>query len=164
MVSSLPGVPSEAFVNDIRAYLHDANTVYVCLDNHKSGDFQPYILKSTTRGKSWQSLSGNLPDKLLIWRTLQDHIDPNLLFAATQFGIYFTRSGGNEWTKITGGVPTISFRDLTIHRRDDDLIAASFGRGFYILDDISVLRSVTREQLAQEATLFAVRRYLYRWI
>ena len=155
-VGSMPGVPANAFVNDIRADLHDASTVYVCLDNHKEGDYKPYILKSNNKGETWQSMTGNLPEKLLMWRTVQDHIDANLLFAATEFGIYFTKNAGGEWTKITGGVPTIPFRDITIQRREDDLVGASFGRGFYVLDDISVLRSVNADQLAQEATLFPV--------
>ncbi len=155
-VGTLPGVPNRAFVNDIRADLHDVNTVYVCLDDHKNGDFSPYILKSTNRGRTWKSIASNLPETLLMWRTVQDHIDPQLMFAATEFGIYFTKNGGGEWTKITGGVPTISFRDLTIQRREDDLVAASFGRGFYILDDISVLRSVSEDQMMAEATLFPI--------
>ena len=154
---SLPGVPANAFVNDIRADLHDEGTVYVCLDNHKEGDFKPYIFRSINKGQTWQSIAGNLPEKLLMWRTVQDHIDPSLIFAATEFGIYFTKNVGGEWTKISGGVPTIPFRDITIQRREDDLVGASFGRGFYILDDISVLRNVSKEQLAEEATLFPVK-------
>ncbi|MGE0771982.1 MAG: glycosyl hydrolase [Cyclobacteriaceae bacterium] len=157
-VSALPGVPATAFVNDIRADLYDASTVYVCLDNHKYGDFSPYIYKSTDKGQTWRSLKANLPDKLLMWRTVQDHVKPNLLFAATEFGIYFTIDGGSKWTKLKGGVPTISFRDITIHRRDNDLVGASFGRGFFILDDISVLREVTEENLKAEGTLYSTRK------
>lgn len=153
-VGSMPGVPATAFVNDIRADLHDANTVYLCLDNHKYGDYKPYVLKSTDKGRTWKSISANLPEKTLVWRIVQDHVDPNLLFLATEFGIYFTNDGGGKWVKIKGGVPTISFRDITIHRTENDLIGASFGRGFYILDDISPLRNLTEETLQADATLF----------
>ncbi|MFB3091329.1 MAG: glycosyl hydrolase, partial [Gammaproteobacteria bacterium] len=157
-VGDLPDVPKTAFVNDIKADLFDVSTVYVALDNHKYGDLDPYLLKSTDRGNSWKSIKGNLPDRNLVWRLVQDHVDPNLLFTATEFGIYFTIDGGAKWIKLTGGVPTISFRDLAIQRRENDLVVATFGRGFYILDDYSVLRDVSVDQLNKEATLFPTRK------
>ncbi len=160
-VGSIKGVPSTAFVNDIRADLHDANTVYVCLDNHKYGDFNPYLLKSTDRGRSWTSIRSNLPDRTLIWRTVQDHVKPELMFVATEWGIYFTIDAGNQWIKLTGGVPTISFRDITIQRRENDLVGASFGRSFYILDDYSALRDISEESLSQEIQLFATKDALW---
>ncbi len=155
-VGSIKGVPVTAFVNDIRADLYDAHTVYVALDNHKFGDFKPYLLKSTDAGKSWSFITGNLPEPLLVWRVVQDHVNPKLLFAATEFGIYFTVDRGEKWMKLTGGVPTISFRDITIQRREDDLVAASFGRSFFILDDYSPLRLVSPELLSKDAVLFPV--------
>ncbi|MEE4196738.1 MAG: hypothetical protein V2I54_03770 [Bacteroidales bacterium] len=157
-VDDLPGVPATAFVNDIKADLFDANTVYVALDNHKYGDLNPYLYKSTDKGKSWQSMKGNIPERTLVWRIVQDHINPGLLFAATEFGIYFTVDGGEKWVRLTGNVPTISFRDLAIQRRENDLVGASFGRGFFIFDDYSVLRYVSEEQLKKEATLFPTRK------
>ncbi len=160
-VGSMPGVPATAFVNDIKADLHDANTVYVALDNHKYGDFSPYLVKSTDRGRSWQSISGNIPDKTLVWRLVQDHVKPELMFAATEYGVYFTVDAGQRWTKLEGGVPTISFRDIAIHKRENDLVAASFGRGIFILDDYTALRGVSEEQLMAEATLFPSRKALW---
>ncbi len=156
-VNSLPGVPATAFINDIKADLFNENTVYIALDNHKFGDFTPYLLKSENRGKNWKSIRGNIPERTLVWRMVQDHEKADLLFAATEFGIYFTVDGGEKWMKITGGVPTISFRDLAIQRRENDLVGASFGRGFYVLDDYSPLREVSKEQLQAEATLFPTR-------
>ncbi len=156
-VGSLPGVPPTAFVNDIKADLFDENTVYVVLDNHKFGDLSPYLLKSSDRGVTWQSLRSNLPDRTLIWRILQDHINPSLMFSATEFGIYFTIDAGKRWIKLTGELPTISFRDLAIQKRENDLVGASFGRGFFIFDDYSVLRHVSEDQLKKEAALFPVR-------
>ncbi len=156
-VRKLPGVPRRAFVNDIKADLFDANTVYVALDNHKEGDFKPYLFKSTNRGRTWTSIAGDLPARHLVWRLVQDHVNPNLLFAATEFGIFFTVDGGKDWTKLSGGVPTISFRDLAIQRRENDLVGASFGRSFYILDDYTPLRTVSEKSLEQKAILFPVR-------
>ncbi len=142
----------------LRADLFDVSTVYIALDNHKSGDLNPYLYKSTNRGKSWQSIRGNLPDRTLVWRIVQDHVRSDLFFLATEFGIYFTLDAGNRWIRLTGGVPTISFRDLAIQRRENDLVGASFGRGFFVLDDYSILRQVSEKQLSNEATLFPVRK------
>ena len=152
-VSGLPGVPSRAYVNDIKADLYDANVVYIALDNHKEGDFTPYIYKSTNQGKTWSSITSNLPKKDLVWRIVQDHVNKDLLFIGTEFGIYFTINGGKRWIKCKGGLPTISFRDLTIHRRDDDLICGSFGRSIYIFDNINAFRNLSQEQMAGEAAL-----------
>lgn len=156
-VSSLPSVPATAFVNDIKTSLFDANTVYVALDNHKYGDFRPYLVKSTDLGRTWTKMSGDLPDRTLVWRIVQDHERESLFFLGTEFGLYFTVDSGAHWIRLEGGVPTISFRDLTIHRRDDDLVAASFGRGFWVLDDMTPLRHMTDERLGAPVALFPVR-------
>ncbi len=152
--SKIKDLPNTAFVNDIRADLHNECAVYACLDNHKYGDFKPYIFKSTDMGKTWKSIANNLPEKLLIWRIVQDHVDPNLLYLATEYGVYFSNNGGDEWTKLSSGMPTIAIRDITIQRREDDLVAASFGRGFYILDDISALRGVKDITMETTGKLF----------
>jgi hypothetical protein len=154
----LPGVPASAFINDIKADLFDANTVYVALDNHKFGDFKPYLFKSTDLGKSWKSISSNIPDRHLVWRVVQDHEKSELLFAGTEFGIFFTIDGGKQWVQLKGDVPVISFRDLAIQRRENDLVGASFGRSFYILDDYSPLRHISESVLKEEAVLFPTRK------
>jgi hypothetical protein len=159
-IDKFPGVPEFSFVNDIRASEHDASTVFVVFDNHKRGDFKPYILKSSDRGRAWTSISGDLPDRHLTWSIVQDHVKPGLLFIGTEFGIFFTLDTGVHWIKLTGGLPTISFRDLEIQKRENDLVGASFGRGIYILDDYSPLRQVTPELLAKEAVLFPVKKAL----
>jgi photosystem II stability/assembly factor-like uncharacterized protein len=156
-IGDLPGVPENYFVNDLKADLHDVDTVYVAVDDHKSGDFSPYLLRSTDRGRSWSSIAGNLPERHLVWRLVQDHVEPGLLFVATEFGVFFSVDGGGDWVELTGGLPTISFRDLAIQRRDNDLVGASFGRGFYILDDYSPLRGLAPDDLRQKALLFPVR-------
>ena len=158
-IDKIYGIPAHAFVNDVKADLHDVDTVYAVFDNHKTGDFKPYIMKSRDRGKTWTSIAGNLPQRHIVWRLVQDHVNKNLLFAGTEFGIFFTIDGGQRWIKLTGNVPTIPFRDLEIQKRENDLVGASFGRGFYVFDDYSALRSVTDKQLQeQELVLFPVRR------
>ncbi|MCP4273885.1 MAG: glycosyl hydrolase [Gammaproteobacteria bacterium] len=160
-IGDIRGIPATAYVNDIRADLFDKDTVYAALDNHKYGDYKPYLIKSTNRGKSWKSIAANLPEKHLVWRIVQDHINKDLLFIGTEFGLFFTVDGGKDWTKLTGDVPTISFRDVKIQRREDDLVAGSFGRGIYILDDYSPLRSISESGLKQEALLFTSRTALW---
>lgn len=155
--NALPGVPKNAFVNDIKADLHDANIVYVALDNHKEGDFRPFVYRSTDRGKTWKSIVSNLPERHLVWRLVQDHVKPELLFLGTEFGVFFSLDAGGKWIQLKGGVPTIPFRDLAIQKRENDLVGATFGRSFYILDDYSPLRQIDEAALEAEATLFPVK-------
>lgn len=159
-VDRLPGTPKTAFVNDIKADLHDTNIAYVALDNHKYGDYAPYLYKTTDGGASWKSITNGLSDGLLVWRLVQDHEDKNLLFLATEYGIYVSFDQGKEWIKFSGGLPTISFRDLAIQKRENDLIGASFGRSFYVLDDYSPLRGMSEELLRSDGVLFKPRKAL----
>ena len=156
-IDDLPGVPDRFFVNDIKADLHDPDTVYVVVDDHKNGDFSPYVLKSDNRGRSWESISSNLPDRHILWRIVQDHEKPELMFLGTEFGVFFTVDAGDTWTKLKGGSPNIPFRDLAIQTRENDLVGATFGRSFYVLDDYSPLRQVTADMLANDTVLFPVR-------
>ncbi|MCU0286768.1 MAG: glycosyl hydrolase, partial [Acidobacteria bacterium] len=159
-IDKLPGIPEFAFVNEVKASEHDAGTVFAVFDNHKRGDFKPYIMKSSDRGRTWSSITGDIPDRHITWCIVQDHVKPNLLFTGTEFGIFFTPDGGLHWHKLTGGLPTISFRDLEIQKRENDLVGASFGRGIYILDDYSPLREVMPELWTREAMLFPVKKAL----
>ncbi|MEW9799299.1 VPS10 domain-containing protein [Alteromonas sp. CYL-A6] len=154
-LSKVRGVPETAYVNDIRADLYDPETVYVALDNHKYGDYKPYLIKSTNLGKSWSSLADDLPAKHLVWRIVQDHVNKELLFIGTEFGVFFTVDGGKKWLELTGGMPTISTRDVQIQRRENDLIAGTFGRGIYILDDYAPLRALNEKAMQKDALLFA---------
>lgn len=156
-LNSIRGLPTTPFVNDVRADLFDANVVYAALDNHKYGDYKPYIIKSSDKGKNWKIINGDLPEKLLIWRLVQDHVKKDLLFAATEFGVYVTTNGGENWMKLSGGMPTIPIRDITIQRRENDLVAGSFGRGIFILDDITPLRNFDESMNSTAATLFPVK-------
>merc|ERR1711965_2490 len=114
------------------------------------------LYKSSDKGLTWKSISSNMPDRTLVWRIVQDPIKENLLFAATEYGVYTSLNGGVSWQKLPG-TPTISFRDLTIQKRENDLVAASFGRGFYVLDDYSALREMTPENLSKKGKLFKPR-------
>jgi len=156
-IDALPGVPEFFFVNDIKADLFNPDTVYAAVDNHKAGDFKPYLLKSTDRGRSWRSIAGDLPERHLVWRLVQDHANANLLFVGTEFGLFFSVDGGRHWVKLSGKVPNISFRDLAIQRRENDLVGATFGRGLYVLDDYTPLRHIDAARLKADTVLFPVR-------
>jgi photosystem II stability/assembly factor-like uncharacterized protein len=152
-----PNLPTTAFINDIEASSHNSHTVIVAADDHKSGDYTPYLFQSDDRGRTWRSIRGDLPDATIVWAIEQDHVKADLIFVGAEHGIHVTLDGGQHWHKLTKDVPTIAFRDLTIQRRDGDVVGATFGRGFYVLDDYSPLRELTEEALAQPATLFSVR-------
>lgn len=156
-LETIKGIPSTAFVNDIKADHFDPDTVYVSLDNHKYGDYKPYLIKSTNRGKSWTSMAANLPENHLVWRLVQDHKDKNLFFLGTEFGVFASFDAGKAWHKMKGGLPTIAVRDLTIHPTESDLVLGTFGRGIFILDDISPLRQLNEKALTAEAILFDVK-------
>jgi photosystem II stability/assembly factor-like uncharacterized protein len=155
---SLPGVPKRAFVNDLKADLHDANTVYVALDNHKEGDYAPYLFKSTNKGKSWTDIGHSLPHGHWVWRIVQDHVNPELLFAGTEGGVYVSQNGGEAWTKLKGGMPTIGVRDLVIQKRENDLVAGTFGRGIYILDNYSPLRELSVSEAPDTSVIYSPRK------
>ena len=155
--SNLPKVPIRSFINDIEASRHDANTVFAIADAHKFGDYNPYVFMSSDRGKSWKSISGDLPKGTIVWVLKQDHLDENLLFTGTEFGVYFSPNKGVNWIKLNAGVPTISFRDIELHQRDHDLVGATFGRGFYVLDDYAPLREMSKVIKEGTNTLFEVR-------
>ncbi|MEJ8566597.1 VPS10 domain-containing protein [Elongatibacter sediminis] len=156
-IDRLPDTPNGFFVNDIKADLHDPDTVYAVVDDHKSGDFTPYVLRSRDRGRTWVSITSNLPERTVVWRLVQDHVNPDLLFLGTETGVYFTLDGGQRWTPLSGNFPTISVRDLAIQKRENDLVAATFGRGFWILDDYTPLRNLNADDLQRDGMLFPVR-------
>jgi photosystem II stability/assembly factor-like uncharacterized protein len=156
-VETPAGAPEDAYVQRIVASQHEAGTVYVAFDGHQNGDFKPYVIKSADRGKTWINISGNLPEPGSVYAIAEDHVDKNLLFAGTEFGLYFTKTGGEKWVKLGAGLPTIMVRDLAIQRQVDDLVIGTFGRGIYVLDDYSPLRAVTTEMLQKESALFPVK-------
>lgn len=138
-VESFRGVPDMSLIEDIIASHHDDTVAYAAIDNHKRGDHKPYVLKTTDRGRSWSLISGDLPERGTVHTLVEDHVDPRLLFAGTEFGLFFTTDGGASWHEFSD-LPTISVRDLEIQRRENDLVVGTFGRGIYILDDYSPLR------------------------
>jgi photosystem II stability/assembly factor-like uncharacterized protein len=156
-VEDFPGVPKWTYVSDVFASPRDANTVFVALNNWQRGDYKPYIVKSTDKGRTWSTITGNLPDRYDVWSVIQDHLNGNLLFAGTEFGLFASVDGGAGWVQLKGGMPTIQVRDMAVQKRENDLVLGTFGRGFYILDDYSALREISAQTLAEDARLFPLR-------
>ena len=156
-VEDFPAVPKWTYVSDVFASPRDANTVFVALNNWQRGDYKPYLVKSGDKGRTWTNISSNLPDRHDVWSVIQDHINGNLLFAGTEFGLFTSVDGGGSWVQLKGGMPTIQVRDMAVQRRENDLVLGTFGRGFYVLDDYSPLREITPETLAEAARLFPLR-------
>lgn len=156
-VDSVRGVPERSLVEDVHASAHDVDVAYAVVDNHKRGDFAPYVLRSGDRGRSWRLISGDLPERGSAHTITEDPVDPDLLFVGTENGVYVTRDGGGHWMPLDSGLPTIAVRDLEIQAREQDLVVGTFGRGIYILDDYSPLRVSGEELDDTAATLFPIR-------
>ena len=155
-IDHVAGTPDTAPVFKILPSQHNANVVYAAFNNHQAGDFKPYVMKSTDLGRTWTSITGDLPDGS-VYVLAEDHVDRDLLFAGTEWGLFVTRDGGRKWLKLNGGMPTIQVRDLTIQKRENDLVVATFGRAFYVLDDITPLRTISDATLAKNFVLFPTR-------
>lgn len=156
-IEGINGVPRLAYVSDIFASPHNENTVFAVFNNHKYGDYKPYFYRSDDKGKTWKNISSNIETADFGWTIVQDHVSENLLFAGTEYGLYFSLNGGSQWVQLKSGIPTIAIRDLEIQKRENDLVAASFGRGFYILDDYSPLREISAANLTNESLLFPIK-------
>jgi photosystem II stability/assembly factor-like uncharacterized protein len=156
-LEKFPGVPEMTYVSALVASQHEAATVYAAFDNHQNSDFRPYLLKSVNGGETWTPIAGNLPERGTVYSIAEDHVNKNLLFAGTEFGVFFTVDGGKKWIQLKGGLPTIAVRDIAIQKRENDLVLGTFGRGFYILDDYTPLRTVAAEGLSSGARLFTVK-------
>ena len=156
-IGSFPGVPSLTYVNMVWASQHDENVVYAAFNNHKRGDFKPYLLKSSDKGKTWSALQNNLPERGTVYAVAEDHVEPNLLFAGTEFGCFTSVDGGANWVQLSAGLPTICVRDMAIQKRENDLVLGTFGRGFYVLDDYTPLRKLSKDLMDQDAAIFPIK-------
>ena len=156
-IERFKGIPDMTYVSCLLASNHDADTVYASFDARKNNDLAPYLLKSTDRGKTWTSIKANLPERGTVFTVAEDYANPNLLFVGTEFGMFFSIDGGKKWIQLKAGIPVISVKDIAIQNREDDLVLATFGRGFYILDDYSPLRKIKPDTLQKEVVLFPIK-------
>ncbi len=152
-----PGLPDYTYVSDLMASRFDENVVFSSFDNTLRDDFKPYLFKSSDKGHTWTSIVGNLPKNETIHSIQQDFINPDLLFVGTEFSFYFSNDGGKIWVQLKSGMPSIPVKDIAIQKRESDLALATFGRGFYIMDDYSPLRLVTKDLLEKDSYIFPIK-------
>lgn len=154
-ISTFAGVPNQVLLQNVLASRHDENVMYACFNNHRNGDFKPYLMKSADKGKTWTSISNNLPVRGSVYCVTEDYKNKNLLFCGTEFGFYFSIDAGKNWMEISAGLPqSICVRDIAVQEQDNDIVIATFGRGFFIIDDYTVLQTIKKEDLEKKATIF----------
>lgn len=156
-----PGVPETTYVSYIFASHHSESVVYASFDGRKQNNLRPMILKSTDKGKTWQPIVNGLPDRGTVYCLAEDHLKPGLLFAGTEFGVYISTNDGASWIKFSNGLPTTAVMDMEIQKRENDLVIATFGRGFYILDNYAAIREITPDLAKENARLFPVSDAVY---
>ncbi len=156
-VTGIAGAPKQSYVNSVYLSKHDVNVIYAAFNHHKYGDFKPYLFKSGDKGKTWTSISANLPKKGSVYAIEEDHKDSGLIFCGTEYGVFFSPNKGQHWKQLSSGLPTIAVRDIAIQERENDLVLGTFGRGFYVMDDYSALRSIENESPADKAIIYPIR-------
>jgi photosystem II stability/assembly factor-like uncharacterized protein len=150
--SQIRDVPRGTWVPHVEPSHHDPNTAYVVLEDHRRGNWSPYVYKTTDLGETWSALSTNGIDGF-VHVIREDRIEPNLLFLGTEFGLRVSLDGGESWIRWTHGVPPAPVRDLRVHPRDDDLVVGTHGRGAYVVDDIRPLREAASDSTLVSAPL-----------
>jgi photosystem II stability/assembly factor-like uncharacterized protein len=156
-LDNIPGSPAQTYINQIITSAHNKNVAYVAINHHRYGDFKPYLFKTTDLGKTWTAIQSNLPERGTVYTVAEDPKNANLLFAGTEFGVFFSIDGGGRWIQLKGGLPPVAIKDMEIQKRDNDLVVATFGRGYYVLDDYSALRTLAKEDLNKSAVIFPSR-------
>lgn len=154
---NLKGLPDYSRVHHIAASHFDKNIAYAACHNFIGGDYKPYIYKTEDGGETWFLISNNLPNFGSTYTILEDHIDKNLLFTGTQFGLFFSKNGGKEWIQLKNGLPTIAVMSLAIQPRENDLVVSTYGRSVFILDDYSPLRFLDESTLSKDAEIFPIK-------
>ena len=155
---NLKGLPkANLYVARIEASHFDSATAYIAIDGHRSDVFTPLVFVTTDFGKTWRPLAGNLPAGGPVKALREDPANPDLLFAGTEFALWFTVDRGKSWNRFRNGLPTVAFDDIQVHPRDRDLIVGTHGRSIYILDDILALEQLTPAVRDSAAWLFTIR-------
>jgi photosystem II stability/assembly factor-like uncharacterized protein len=153
---NIPGVNHEYYVSGLEASWYDAGTAYAALDGHRNDDLKPYVFKTTDYGKTWTSVSGNLPALGNVNAIRQDPVNRNLLYAPTEMGFFVSLDEGKTWNKFMPNLPVGRVDEVVVHPRDHDLILSTHSRSVWIMDDISPLQQMTPDMMKTDR-LFTVR-------
>lgn len=148
VTKNIVGLPGGNWCSYVEPSRHDRNVAYVTFDNHRNGDMQTYVFKTTDLGMTWTSLAtSDLEGHAYVIR--EDLKNPNLLFVGTEFGLFVSIDGGKKWNRFENNIPKVAVHDMVIHPTEDALVIATHGRGLYIIDDITPLRQITPEIMAK---------------
>jgi photosystem II stability/assembly factor-like uncharacterized protein len=156
-VDNIPGAPAMSYIPQIICSEHDKLVAYVIFNHHRYGDYKPYVFRTADGGKTWQSIVSNLPTRGSLYTIAEDNMNPNILFIGSDFGVHVSLDRGSKWQKLSSGLPTIAVKDMEIQRRENDLVIASFGRGFYVLDDFSALREMAKNPEDKTDKIYAIK-------
>jgi photosystem II stability/assembly factor-like uncharacterized protein len=156
-IEKFPGVPECTWVSRVFLSNHNEETIYATFDARKDNDFKPYVIKSIDLGKTWKSITGNLPEFGSVSVIIEHHRNPNLLFVGTETGVFLSITGGNYWVQLKNNLPTVMAWDMLIHPRENDLVLATHGNSFWILDDITILEELTPEVIKVDSHLCSIK-------
>jgi photosystem II stability/assembly factor-like uncharacterized protein len=154
---NIPGVNHEYYVSGLEASWYDAGTAYAALDGHRSDDLKPYVFKTTDYGKTWTSVSGNLPARHVVNSIRQDPVNRNLLYAPTELGFFVSLNDGQSWDRFMPNLPIGRVDEVVVHPRDNDLVLATHSRAVWIMDDVSALQRLTPDRQGSDAALLPTR-------
>ncbi|HMU44693.1 MAG TPA: hypothetical protein PKA80_15445, partial [Ignavibacteriaceae bacterium] len=146
---NITGLPANTWCSNVYSSNFDEATAYATFDGHYNGDMNTYIFKTTDYGNSWYSLnSQNLKGYAHVIR--EDLVNKNLLFLGTELGLFVSIDAGKSWSQFTGETPNVAVRDIVIHPTENDLVAATHGRGILIIDDLTPIRNLSEDKLNEE--------------
>lgn len=148
------GAPTDRWVSRVFASPHDASTAFVAKNGYRNDDFRPFLYRTTDLGRTWTSISSDLP-AAPINVVVQDRVNPNLLIVGNDIGVFVSINGGGHWERLKANLPTVAVHDLTIHPRENDLVLATYGRAIWA-GDITPLRELSTEVLAAPFHVYAV--------
>jgi len=147
-------LPEWSQINAIESSPHDPATAYIAATMYKSDDFKPYMYRTTDYGKTWTKIVNGIPNDHFTRVVREDPNRKGLLFAGTEFGIYVSYNGGDQWQSIQLNLPVVPITDLAFHKRDDELVVATQGRAFWIMDDLQLLFDLKGQAPTDDAHLF----------
>lgn len=156
LTAGLPAAVKGQWIGRIEPGAKDSKVAYLVVDAHRTGKLAPFVFRTADLGRTWQSVSGDLPADVPVKVVREDPANGDVLYAGTETGLFVSLDRGGRWTKL-GGLPTVAVDDLQIHPRDRDLVIATHGRSLYVLDDAAPLGALTAEVAAKPAHLFPVR-------
>ena len=152
----MAGLPRNAWINGIETSRHDAGVAYVVANNYRADDFGNYLFRTRDAGRTWTSITSDLPANRVLRTVRADPRNPNVLYLGTEFGLFISTDAGAHWFELENNLPTLAINDLLVHPRDNDLVLATHGRGIWILDDVNAIQELTPAVRASAAHLFRI--------